>query len=626
MGKATLAIKPLPAVLMSLCINPSCPKPETPDNLLFCPTCGSELLLEGRYRATCELGKGGFGKTYEVSDCTKRNTTSGDRNTPKVLKLLTNNDAKYVELFQREAEVLSKLNHPGIPQVEPDGYFTIFPRNSTEPIHCLVMEYIEGLNLEEYLQQRQNRPINQKLALQWLTELVTILDVVHSQNFFHRDIKPSNIMLQPDGTLVLIDFGIVRKVTSTIIGGGQNTQAYTPGYAAPEQEKGYAVLQSDFFALGRTFVYLLTGKDPNEFYDPYTDECHWRAAATHISSLLADFIDYLMARLPGERPPNTQVILQELQQIEQKLYPAKVPLTIPTKPPAIAPLLQRFEFDIVTLAKRPTRQFGRNSTWEISRHCSQAEFFTEDLGNEVILEMVAIPSGTFMMGSPNTETGRYEDESPQHSVTIKPFYMGKFTVTQAQWRAVAALPQVSRSLNSEPSFFKGNNLPVEQISWEEAVEFCERLSHKTGRTYRLPSEAEWEYACRAATITPFHFGETIISDLANYDGTSAYGSGTQGTARTKTTPVGSFKVANSFGLYDMHGNVREWCADPWHTNYQGAPSDGRVWDNARDHRYRLLRGGSWYFRPSYCRSAARFNNHAGLRFNYNGFRVVFTSR
>jgi serine/threonine protein kinase len=257
---------------MSLCINPSCPKPENPDNLLFCPACGSELLLEGRYRVTRQLGAGGFGKTYEVSD----------RNTPKVLKVLIKNVAKYVELFQREAEVLSKLNHPGIPQVEPEGYFTVFPRNSTEPLHCLVMERIEGMNLEEYLKQRGNRPINQKLALQWLTELVTILDVVHSLNFFHRDIKPSNIMLKSDGNLTLIHFGTARAVTATIVAGGQNTQAYTPGYAAPEQEKGYAVLQSDFYSLGRTLVYLLTGKDPNEFYDPYTDECNWCTNATHV--------------------------------------------------------------------------------------------------------------------------------------------------------------------------------------------------------------------------------------------------------------------------------------------------------------------------------------------------------
>jgi formylglycine-generating enzyme required for sulfatase activity/predicted Ser/Thr protein kinase len=611
---------------MSLCINPSCPKPKTPDNLLFCPACGSELLLEGRYRATRELGKGGFGKTYEVSDCSKRNAASGDRNTPKVLKILTNNDAKYVELFQREAEVLSRLNHPGIPQVEPDGYFTVFPRNSTEPLHCLVMEYIEGMNLEEYLQQRENRPINQKLALKWLTELVTILDVAHNYNSFNRDIKPSNIMLQPDGTLVLIDFGTARKITSTIIAGGQNTQAYTPDYGAPEQQKGYAVLQSDFFALGRTFVYLLTGKHPNQFYDPYTDECNWRTATNNVSSLLADFLDYLMARLPGERPANIQVIFQDLQQIEQKLYPTKVPLTVPSKPSTNSPLLQPFEFDVVTLAQRQSGIFWMNVGWEISRRRSQAEFFTEELGNGVILEMVAIPGGTFMMGSPDSEEGRSNTESPQHSVTITPFYMGKFTVTQAQWRVVATLPQAHCALKPDPSYFKGENLPVERISWYEAVEFCERLSQKTGRNYRLPSEAESEYACRAGTTTPFHVGKKITSDLANYEGVIfSYSSGSQGIYRKKTTPVGSFQVANAFGLYDMHGNVWQWCADSWHTHYHGAPSDGRVWSNNGDDRYRVVRGGSWSGALRSARSASRGIDVPGGRSSRVGFRVVCTS-
>jgi formylglycine-generating enzyme required for sulfatase activity/predicted Ser/Thr protein kinase len=599
---------------MSLCINPSCLKPENLDNLIFCPACGSELLLEGRYRVIRQLGAGGFGKTYEVSD----------RQIPKVLKVLINNDAKYVELFQREAEVLSTLNHPGIPQMESEGYFTVFPRNSTEPLHCLVMERIEGMNLEEYLQQRGNRPINQKLALHWLTELAGILDVVHSQKFFHRDIKPSNIMLKPDGNLALIDFGTARAITATIVAGGQNTQAYTPGYAAPEQEQGYSVLQSDFYSLGRTFVYLLTGKSPHEFYDPYTDECNWCTSATDVSPVLADFIDYLMARLPGERPANTQLILQELQQIEQKLYSPKVPFTVSSKSPTNAPLLQRFEFDVTTLEKRHSGLLGMNVVWEISRCRSQAKFFAEDLGNGEFLETVAIPGGTFLMGSPDSEEGRSNNESPQHLVTIKPFYMGKFTVTQAQWRVVATLPQVHCSLRPDPSYFKGDNLPVERISWDEAVEFCARLPQKTGRTYRLPSEAEWEYACRAGTTTPFHFGGTITPNLANYDGNSTYNSGAKGIYREKTTPVGSFEVANAFGLYDMHGNVWEWCADPWHSNYQGAPSDGRVWNNNADNSSGVLRGGSWRSIPSNCRSASRYLNIAEISYNHYGFRVVCT--
>ena len=155
--------------------------------------------------------------------------------------------------------------------------------------------------------------------------------------------------------------------------------------------------------------------------------------------------------------------------------------------------------------------------------------------------------------------------------------MGKYPVTQAQWRFVAAqLPQVNRELEIDPSRFKGDNLPVETISWLDAEEFCQRLSHHTGRLYRLPSEAEWEYACRAGTTTPFHFGETISPEFANYNGEYTYGNGEKGVYRKQTTPVGSFQVANPFGLYDIHGNVWEWCADDWHKNYQGAPSDGII--------------------------------------------------
>ncbi|NES18423.1 MAG: SUMF1/EgtB/PvdO family nonheme iron enzyme [Symploca sp. SIO3E6] len=603
---------------MSLCLNPSCPHPQNRDNLRFCPACGSELLLEGRYRIIRQLGYGGFGKTYEVND----------RNISKVLKVLINNDAKYVELFQREAAVLSKLNHPGIPKVERDGYFTFFPRDSQQPLHCLVMERIEGLDLEAYLEQSGNSPIGQKLALEWLTQLAEILEVVHSHNFFHRDIKPSNIMLKPDSDLALIDFGSAREVTSTYLGkqavGQRITSIHSLGYAPPEQINGHAVKKSDFFALGRTFVYLLTAQDPSQLYDPYTDECQWRDRATHISPLLADFIDQLMAWLPGERPATPQVILQQLKHIEQLLYSPQVSPTVPSKPPTKFPPKQVFEFDVATLEEQRSGWFGRIVTWEVRLSRSQAEYFIDDLGNGVMLEMVAIPGGTFMMGSPDTDKRKSSDERSQHLVTVQPFYLGKFTVTQEQWRAVAALPRVSNDLDSEQSHFKGNNLPVERVFWYDAVEFCARISIQTGRTYRLPSEAEWEYACRAGTTTPFHFGKTITTDLANYDGNSVYGSGFKGEYRRKTTPVGNFKVANAFGLYDMHGNVWEWCQDHWHRNYDGAPTDGSAWLGGDDNdRCRLLRGGSWNSYPVKCRSACRslyipdFSHKV-----YIGFRVV----
>ena len=268
----------------------------------------------------------------------------------------------------------------------------------------------------------------------------------------------------------------------------------------------------------------------------------------------------------------------------------------------------------------------------IHKRRQQAQYFVEDLGKLAILDMVLIPAGSFLMGSPDDELERSESEIPQHPVTVKTFFMGKYPVTQSQWSAVATMPQVNLELNPDPSHFKGEDRPVENVSWFEAVEFCDRLSHYTGRTYRLPSEAEWEYAVRAGTTTPFHFGETITTDLANYDGTDSsdgswpgsYGRGPKGIYRQETTPVGSFQVANAFGLHDMHGNVWEWCQDHWHSSYEGAPKDGSAWidSEAKDDASRLLRGGSWTINPRNCRSACRTYNIPGFRYDGNGFRVV----
>jgi formylglycine-generating enzyme required for sulfatase activity len=238
-----------------------------------------------------------------------------------------------------------------------------------------------------------------------------------------------------------------------------------------------------------------------------------------------------------------------------------------------------------------------------------------------------------MMGSPKSELEREDDEGPQHNVTIQPFYMGKFLVTQAQWAAVASLPKVRIDLDGDPANFKGAKRPVERVSWYDAIEFCARLSNKTGKSYRLPSEAEWEYGCRAGTTTPFHFGETITTDLANYRGTDwtyegtvykgNYGQAPKGAYREQTTDVGSFGVANAFGLYDMHGNVWEWCQDTWHENYNQAPIDGSAWLSENDNQpRRMLRGGSWSHNPWYCRSAYRLRDAPDDRCNDIGFRVV----
>ena len=309
---------------MSLCINPNCSKPEHPQNSnnLHCQSCGSELLLEGRYRVMQLLSdNSGFGKIYIAE-------AQGNPKILKVLKEHLNNNAKAVELFQKEAKVLAQLKHPGIPKV--DSYFQYQTKNGLI-LHCIVMEKIEGLNLEEWLKQQGNHPISEQQAIAWLKQLAEILHLVHENQYFHRDIKPANIMLRRDGQLVLIDFGTAREATYTYLAklgaGNQITAVVSAGYTPAEQMNFQAVQQSDFFALGRTFVHLLTGQHPLKFYDAHNDVFRWREAA-NISPILADFIDNLMAQKPGDRPENTQVLLQRIKELAQKLGKRKSSLSL----------------------------------------------------------------------------------------------------------------------------------------------------------------------------------------------------------------------------------------------------------------------------------------------------------
>jgi WD40 repeat protein len=320
---------------MSYCINPSCPQPNDPANVnhQICRNCGSDLLLQGRYQVMRLLSdSSGFGKVYEAYQGA----------TPKILKVLKtkhNSNAKVIELFQQEAAVLSQLNHPGIPKVTTDGYFQFTGKNCTEPLHCLIMEKIDGLDLKQWMKQQNNQPISEKQALNWLKQLAEILHLVHQQNYFHRDIKPANIMIRSTGQLVLIDFGTARELTYTYLaevggGGGNVTKISSAGYTPPEQEKGHAVPQSDFYALGRTFVYLLTGKQATDrrIYEPLTDSCNWQEYAPHISPALADFIDKLMAPTASKRHKNTQEILDEIAMLSQTFNQPKAKVNLADEP------------------------------------------------------------------------------------------------------------------------------------------------------------------------------------------------------------------------------------------------------------------------------------------------------
>ncbi|NEQ38078.1 MAG: SUMF1/EgtB/PvdO family nonheme iron enzyme [Okeania sp. SIO3I5] len=296
--------------------------------------------------------------------------------------------------------------------------------------------------------------------------------------------------------------------------------------------------------------------------------------------------------------------------------PQPIPDTTPEiistpEPTPVTPLPQQPKISIQKFTTVTVNSRGE----KISSDPGEVEVMTENLGNKVSLEMVKIPAGKFLMGSPETEAWRQNNESPQHYVDVPEFFMGKYPVTQAQWKAV---------MGNNPSYFKGANRPVENVSWNDATEFCRKLSQITGKKYSLPSESQWEYACRARTSTPFYFGETITSELVNFNGSYIYRNAPKGKYREETTNVGTFPP-NAFGLYDMHGNVWEWCADDWHDNYNGAPTDGSVWLEGNKN-LSPLRGGSWFLDPGFCRSAYRnYDLRRDILKNQYGFRVVCDS-
>ncbi|MDT9205434.1 SUMF1/EgtB/PvdO family nonheme iron enzyme [Limnospira sp. PMC 1243.20] len=591
---------------MSQCLNPDCLH-SNPEGSQFCQKCGSKLRLAERYYAKSILGQGGFGRTFLAVDDFKPSKP------PCVIKQFlpqaqgTATLEKAAQLFDQEAQRLELLGkHSQIPELL--AYFTADNRQ------YLIQEFIEGDTLQQELDNQGAFTENQIISL--LKDLLPVLDFVHQNQVIHRDIKPENIIRRAsDNKLVLVDFGASKQVQRTSIS-VTGTVIGSAAYCAPEQAMGKPQYGSDLYSLGVTCLYLLTQVSPSNLYDPLEAQWVWREHlnGNQVSDKLGKILDRLVETVFKKRYQSVAEVLEDLQ-----------PSSDGQKPPT-----QKFEFDIVTVNSK-----GQ----EINRSRGQAECIIEDLGNGVTLEMVKIPGGTFKMGAPSGEAGSsLNKERPQHQVTIKPFLMGKYPVTQAQWRQVASFPKLQRDLNPDPSAFKGLNLPVESVAWYDVMEWCDRLSKRIGKPYRLPSEAEWEYAARAGTTSPFHVGDTLTTDLANYDGNHTYSSGPLGAYRGQTTPVGQFQNANAFGLYDIHGNVSEWCADPWHDSYNGAPSDGGVWDYDNDIRYqkpieylvnflesqerRVLRGGSWLFNPVVCRCANRDRGGSDLLYFSCGFRVA----
>ena len=524
-------------------------------------------MLAGRYEITRQLGGGGFAITFLARDHLQPSKPLC------VVKQLRPNHThpRVVEFFEKEAAILERLGkHPQIPQL-----LAHFSENQNLYI---VQEFIEGQDLSKEIVP--GKQLSEGYVSKLLQEVLEILCFVHDHGVIHRDIKPQNLMRRhQDGKIFLIDFGAVKELVSLMV----NTQGElissiiigTPGYMPNEQKNGKPCLASDLFALGMTAIQALTGILPTDIPEyPLTGELIWRHQA-QVSDRLADVLTKMVRRHYTLRYLSTA---EALQALTPPSPPPPPPQPVPPSPPqptnnlSRRRLIQTMSFfgagiaatvvveKIFQLSFPPTttntgKLALKTSQFEVvtvdeqgnitNRRPSQANFFTENLGNGITLEMVEIPGGKFLMGSPPGEKDRDSSEGPQHTVTIQPFFMGKYTVTQAQYQAV---------MGNNPSGFLGAKRPVEKVSWDNATEFCAKLSQRTGKTYRLPSESEWEYACRAGTTTPFYFGATITTALVNFDGNYPYGSAPKGEHRKQTTDVGTFPP-NAFFLYDMHGNV-----------------------------------------------------------------------
>ncbi|HKQ51396.1 MAG TPA: bifunctional serine/threonine-protein kinase/formylglycine-generating enzyme family protein, partial [Pyrinomonadaceae bacterium] len=570
-----------------------------------------------------------------------------------------------------EARMLANLQHKTLPKVM--DYFI------EGGFEYLVMEFVPGYDLSELL-RRRGSPFHLKAVLRWADELLGVLEYLHGLRppILHRDIKPSNLKLTQREDIYLLDFGLAKGATGkmTMTQASRSIRGYTPIYAPLEQIAGQGTdPRSDIYALGATLYHLLTNVAPVDA--PTRDEQleyenpdplpPLRQLNPKVPEAVAAVIHRALSLKRKGRFESAAEMREALRRAEEELkaagferetayglargteeletarMPAAGERELPAAPPAVEQPRPGNPFRLVAAVlavlivaallfayrgRIRRRLFGpvqpRATATPVAQK-SAAQSFTENV-NGVSLEMIAVPAGTFVMGTSDREAGRHgKNEEPAHGVTLGEFYLGKYEVTQAQWRAV---------MGTNPSLFKGDELPVEQVSWKDAQEFCRKLSELTGREYRLPTEAEWEYACRAGTVGPFYarlndigwYGDNSGSERV--DASEQYRKAGEDYVRLlvekyghKTHPVGQ-KQPNGFGLYDMNGNVSEWCEDAFHDNYEGAPADGAAWASGGDPGFRARRGGSFLATAPASRSAFRGKTNLDQRHVTFGLRVA----
>jgi formylglycine-generating enzyme required for sulfatase activity len=538
------------------------------------PVASGHLLrsLPSRYQIEKRLGQGGMGAVFLATD----RGDHGQGTRPVAIKFLLDHLASHPDSyarFVREMHVAEQFDHENIVQVLTHG-----KADGGAPF--LVMQYIDGGSLLDRIRQKGQLDLTE--ALHVGLQLCTALMVAHDCGVIHRDIKPGNVLIRyeryPRERIIakLADFGLARSLE--LPQHSVSAQVGTFGYRSPEQRQGLTVdARSDLYGLGATLFHALTGEVPEGIVE-------WE----ELPEPLRPILRRAMAKRPADRFSSAREMYESLEalvSIGQQSITTAVTVSSSSAMPKVKEVKQEPVSPIVKPAALP-----------------------ETVTNSIGMQFQLIKPGTFLMGSPESESGRSDGEV-QHQVTLtRPYYLGVYPVTQEEYERV---------MGSNPSHFKGKRHPVDSVSWEDAMAFIAKLnalpSEKSlGRLYRLPTEAEWEYACRAGTTTAYSFGDYPVY-LGNY---AWFGEGFIGS----THPVGN-KQPNQWGLYDMHGNVREWCAD-WYGDYPNTavtdptgPTGGLS---------RVDRGGSWFYGAAHCRSAVRFGFDPSFRDDGNGFRVALS--
>ena len=587
---------------------------ENPSGTKFCGNCGGNLqnpqendpdvrhlqdALRGKYIVQKPLGEGGFGRVFLAE-----HSGLGQKH---VIKLLSADSSRSTDIrnrFFQEAQLIARLNHPNIVHIMDVAEYLGRP--------YYIMKYLNGGSLEDLLQKEKK--LSTEKALEITSKILSALSEVHSKGIIHRDLKPNNVLLDESGEPILIDFGIARVEEGSKAKTGTGFSIGTPVYMSPEQLDAKPIsLTTDIYSMGIMLYELLTGKPPFEGSMSSLITQHNTARLPSVSgkidnSKLADGIQALLQKACAKEPSARYSSAKEMREAVLGLIQAK-PKPNPEWEKMEAEHKRREE----ELRKKEEELQARERVVVQERkvesssneNLSTPKTYTNSLG----MEFVLIPAGEFMMGAVPQDKEAGDDEKPQHNVKItKPFYMGKYPVTQEEWEKL---------MGNNPSKFKqaGKKAPVETVSWNDCQEFIKKLNQMEGKTYRLPTEAEWEYAARgggSAGSYVYTYGDDAgkLGDYAWYDDNSS----------ETTHPVGQ-KKPNSIGLYDMMGNVWEWCEDCFDEDfYKNSPSaDPKGVENDE---YRSIRGGSWYYFARNSRLSYR-NNYDPDNRNFSfGVRLV----